>query len=122
VAAPRGGKSEKPTVTLLGEMFPADPMGIAAMLEPMGLAAGPVVPTREWRELYAALDSQVIAAIHPFYTASIREFEAAGRTIVGSAPVGYDGTAAWLENIGSAYNVGADRIEAAKQRMLPAIK
>lgn len=122
VAAPRGGKSEKPTVTLLGEMFPADPMGIGAMLEPMGLAAGPVVPTREWRELYAALDSQVIAAIHPFYTASIREFEAAGRTIVGSAPVGYDGTAAWLENIGNAYNVGADKIELAKQKMLPAIK
>jgi len=122
VAAPRGGKSERPTVTLLGEMFPADPMGIGMMLEPMGLAAGPVVPTREWRELYAALDSQVVAAIHPFYTASIREFEAAGRTIVGSAPVGYDGTAAWLENIGRAYNVSSDRIETAKQKMLPAIK
>jgi 3,8-divinyl chlorophyllide a/chlorophyllide a reductase subunit Y len=122
VAAPRGGKSEQPTVTLLGEMFPADPMGIGMMLEPMGLAAGPVVPTREWRELYAALDSQVVAAIHPFYTASIREFEAAGRTVVGSAPVGHDGTAAWLENIGNAYNVSNERIEAAKQRMLPAIK
>lgn len=122
VAAPRGGKSDKPTVTLLGEMFPADPMGIGMMLEPLGLAAGPVVPTREWRELYAALDSQVVAAIHPFYTASIREFEAAGRTVVGSAPVGYDGTAAWLEAIGAAYNVGTDKIDAAKQRMLPAIK
>jgi 3,8-divinyl chlorophyllide a/chlorophyllide a reductase subunit Y len=47
-----------------------------------------------------ALDCAVVAAIHPFYTASFREFEAAGRTIVGSAPVGYDGTAAWLEAIG----------------------
>jgi chlorophyllide a reductase subunit Y len=122
VAAPRGGKSERPTVTLLGEMFPADPMGIGMMLEPMGLAAGPVVPTREWRELYAALDSQVVAAIHPFYTASIREFEAAGRKVIGSAPVGYDGTAAWLENIGNAYNVSSERIDAAKQKMLPAIK
>jgi 3,8-divinyl chlorophyllide a/chlorophyllide a reductase subunit Y len=122
VAAPRGGKSEKPTVTLLGEMFPADPMGIAMMLEPLGLAAGPVVPTREWRELYAALDSHVVAAIHPFYTASIREFEAAGRTVVGSAPVGYEGTAAWLENIGNAYSVGAEKIDAAKARILPAIK
>jgi chlorophyllide a reductase subunit Y len=122
VAAPRAGRSERPTVTLLGEMFPADPMGIAMMLEPMGLAAGPVVPTREWRELYAALDSQVVAAIHPFYTASIREFEAAGRTVIGSAPVGYDGTAAWLENIGNAYNVSSALIEAAKQKMLPAIK
>ena len=44
VARPRGGPSEKPTIALLGEMFPADPMGIGMMLEPMGLAAGPVVP------------------------------------------------------------------------------
>ena len=56
------------------------------MLEPMGLVAGPVVPTREWRELYAALDCAAVAAIHPFYTASIREFNAAGRSVVGSAP------------------------------------
>ena len=76
--APRGGRSDKPTVTLVGEMFPADPVGIGMMLEPLGLAAGPVVPTREWRELYAALDCAVVAAIHPFYTASLREFEAAG--------------------------------------------
>lgn len=122
VAAPRGGKSEKPTVTLLGEMFPADPMGIGMMLEPLGLAAGPVVPTREWRELYAALDCAVVGAIHPFYTASVREFEAAGRTVVGSAPVGLEGTAAWLESIGAAANVSAARIDAAKARILPAIK
>lgn len=122
VAAPRGGRSERPTVTLLGEMFPADPVGIGMMLDPLGIAAGPVVPTREWRELYAALDSAVVGAIHPFYTASVREFEAAGRTVVGSAPVGYDGTAAWLEAIGSAYNVDSEKIEVAKQRVLPAIK
>jgi chlorophyllide a reductase subunit Y len=91
---------DKPTVTLVGEMFPADPVVIGNLLEPMGLAAGPVVPTREWRELYAALDCAAVAAIHPFYTASFREFEAAGRKVIGSAPVGIDGTAAWLEAIG----------------------
>jgi chlorophyllide a reductase subunit Y len=69
VQAPVSGKSDRPTVTLLGEMFPADPLGIGGMLAPLGLAAGPVVPCREWRELYAALDSEVVAAIHPFYTA-----------------------------------------------------
>jgi chlorophyllide a reductase subunit Y len=111
-----------PSVTLLGEMFPADPMGIGLMLEPMGLAAGPVVPTREWRELYAALDGTVIAAIHPFYTASIREFEAAGRPVVGSAPVGVEGTAAWLDAIGAAAGVVAERIDAAKAAVLPAIR
>ncbi len=122
VQTPRTGRSGKPTVTLVGEMFPADPVGIGMMLEPMGLAAGPVVPTREWRELYAALDGAVVAAIHPFYTASFREFEIAGRPVVGSAPVGYDGTAAWLDTIGRACGVSAELIAAAQNKILPAIK
>ncbi|MBW4972723.1 Chlorophyllide reductase 52.5 kDa chain [Roseovarius sp. EC-HK134] len=122
VAAPAGGKSDRPTVTLLGEMFPADPMMIGAMLAPMGLAAGPVVPCREWRELYAALDCGAVAAIHPFYTAAIREFEAAGRPIVGSAPVGHDGTAAWLAGIGDAFGLSSEKVAAAQNAFLPAIK
>ena len=122
VQAPLQGRSDRPTVALLGEMFPADPMMIGAMLSPMGLAAGPVVPCREWRELYAALDSGVCAAIHPFYTAAVREFQAAGRPVVGSAPVGHDGTAAWLKNIGEAYGVTAEKIAAAQNAFLPAIR
>lgn len=122
VMAPRQGVSERPTVTLLGEMFPADPVGIGMMLEPMGLAAGPVVPTREWRELYAALDCAAVAAIHPFYTASVREFQTAGRAIVGSAPVGYEGTEAWLQAIGQATHVEQAKIDAAKNKWLPAIR
>jgi chlorophyllide a reductase subunit Y len=122
VAAPRNGRSDKPTITLIGEMFPADPVTIGMMLEPMGLAAGPVVPTREWRELYAALDCAAVAAIHPFYTASVREFEAAGRNVIGSAPVGHDGTEAWLQAIGNSCNIGQAQIDAAKNRMLPAVR
>jgi chlorophyllide a reductase subunit Y len=122
VQAPRGGPSTKPTVTLLGEMFPADPVGVGMLLEPLGLAAGPVVPTREWRELYAALDCAAVAAIHPYYTASIREFQEAGRSIVGSAPVGHDGTAAWLDAIADACNVPADKLAAAKNGALPIIR
>ncbi|MFN3350761.1 chlorophyllide a reductase subunit Y, partial [Pseudorhodoplanes sp.] len=118
VQAPRTGRSGRPTVTLLGEMFPADPVGIGMMLEPMGLAAGPVVPTREWRELYAALDGVAVAAIHPFYTAAIREFEIAGRPVIGSAPVGHDGTAAWLDAVGAACNMSAGLIGKAKDRVL----
>jgi chlorophyllide a reductase subunit Y len=122
VQAPRGGRNTRPTVSLLGEIFPADPVGIGMMLEPLGLAAGPVVPTREWRELYAALDCAAVAAIHPFYTASLREFSAAGRSIVGSAPVGYEGTAAWLAAIGETCGVGKDKVGAAQDRVLPAIE
>jgi chlorophyllide a reductase subunit Y len=122
VSAPRNGVSDKPTITLLGEMFPVDPVGIGMMLEPMGLAVGPVVPTREWRELYQALDSKVVAAIHPFYTASIREFEAAGRKIVGSAPIGYEGTAAWLDSIGEACGIPKAKVGESKDKFLPMIK
>ncbi|MEO0058044.1 MAG: chlorophyllide a reductase subunit [Pseudomonadota bacterium] len=121
VAAPRE-RSDKPTVTLLGEMFPADPVVIGQMLAPLGLAAGPVVPTREWRELYAALDCAVVAAIHPFYTASIREFEAAGRPIVGSAPVGADGTAAWLQSLGDTLGLPQASVDGVKNSMIAACK
>jgi chlorophyllide a reductase subunit Y len=121
VAAPKE-RSDRPTVTLLGEMFPADPVGIGMMLEPLGLSAGPVVPTREWRELYAALDCAAVAAIHPFYTASVREFEAAGRGVIGSAPVGCDGTAAWLDAVGAACGIAQDKVDAAKNRFIPAIR
>ncbi|MCG6882118.1 MAG: chlorophyllide a reductase subunit Y, partial [Silicimonas sp.] len=122
VARPEGGVEDRPTVSLLGEMFPADPMMIGAMLAPMGLAAGPVVPCREWRELYAALDCGAVAAIHPFYTSAVREFQAAGRPIVGSAPVGHDGTAAWLASIGDAFGLSADQVAASQNAFLPAIK
>jgi chlorophyllide a reductase subunit Y len=122
VQAPRGGTDDRPTVTLVGEMFPADPVTLGALLEPLGLAVGPVVPTREWRELYAALDCAAVAAIHPFYTASFREFEMAGRVIVGSAPVGHEGTAAWLESIGEACGIARARVDEAKNRWLPAIR
>lgn len=122
VPAPAAGRGDRPTVTLLGEMFPADPMMIGAMLAPMGLAAGPVVPCREWRELYAALDSQVVAAIHPFYTAAIREFQSAGRQVVGSAPVGHDGTMEWLAAVGGAFGVPAERVAAAQNAFGGAIR
>lgn len=122
VPMPASGKSDRPTVSLLGEMFPADPMVIGQMLAPLGLAAGPVVPCREWRELYAALDCGAVAAIHPFYTATVREFQAAGRPVIGSAPVGLDGTRNWLANIGEAFNLPADQIAAAQNQFLPMIK
>jgi chlorophyllide a reductase subunit Y len=122
VPRPVGGTEDRPTVALLGEMFPADPMIIGKMLEPMGLAAGPTMPCREWREQYAALDSGAVAAIHPFYTATIREFERAGRPIIGSAPVGADGTAAWLEAVGDTFGIAAEKVAGVKNAMIGATK
>lgn len=122
VAAPRGGRQDKPTITLLGEMFPADPVIIGQLLAPMGLAVGPSVPTREWRELYAALDCAAVAAIHPFYTASVREFEAAGRPVIGSAPVGIEGTQAWLQQIGQACGISTASIDQARNQALQGMR
>ena len=122
VRAPREGKADLPSIPMLGEMFPADPVILGRMLAPLGLAAGPVVPTREWRELYQALDCAAVAAIHPFYTASIREFEAAGRTVLGSGPVGVEGTQDWLAAIGDACGIAAEKVAAAQNAMLGACR
>ena len=122
VARPRQMVDGERTVALIGELFPADPMGVGAMLAPMGLSLAPQTPSREWRDLYAALDCEVAAAVHPFYTASIREFRAAGRPVVGSGPVGLDGTDAWLSAIGRAAGIADSVVDAAKQRVLPAIR
>ena len=122
VAQPRQARADLPTISLLGEMFPADPVIIGQMLAPMGLSVGATVPTREWRELYSALDCTAVAAIHPFYTASVREFQAAGRPIVGSAPVGIDGTHDWLGAIGQACGIAADKIDLARNQTLAAMR
>ncbi len=121
VARPRA-LADVPTVAMLGEVFPADPPGVGALLAPMGLALAPPTPAREWRDLYGALDCAVAAAVHPFYTASIREFAAAGRPVVGSGPVGLAGTAAWLDAVGHAAGAAASSIDEAKARSLPGIR
>lgn len=113
VARPAGIEKhqDKPTVALVGEIFPVDAIVVDRLLAPLGAAAGPVIPTREWRELYAALDSQLVAMLHPFYTACQREFEAAGKPIIGSAPVGAEGTASWIEAIGDALGTPRSTVE-----------
>jgi 3,8-divinyl chlorophyllide a/chlorophyllide a reductase subunit Y len=122
VPKPRGLIEDRPTITLLGELFPVDPVGINALLAPMGMAVGTVVPTREWRELYAALDCEVVGAVHPFYAASVRQFRLAGRPIVGSGPVGVEGTAAWLEAVGAAAGIPSHAVAAARDAALAGIR
>jgi len=122
VARPKNVVEGEPTVALIGELFPADPMVIGGLLKPLGLAVGPSTPSREWRDLYGALDCAVAAAVHPFYTASIREFKAAGRPVVGSGPVGLEGTLAWIEAIGRAAQVAPARIDTAKAALEPMLR
>jgi chlorophyllide a reductase subunit Y len=122
VARPRELVEGERTVALIGELFPADPAGVSALLAPMGLGVAPQLPAREWRDLYAALDCVTAAAVHPFYTATVREMREAGRPVVGSGPVGVEGTAAWLEGIARAAGVEAAKLDQAKAVALPAIQ
>jgi chlorophyllide a reductase subunit Y len=122
VQAPERTASDKPALTLLGEMFPADPMIINQLIEPLGLRVGSTVPTREWRELYTALDCSAVAAIHPFYTAASREFEKAGRTVFGSAPVGAEGTAEWLAQLAAACQISQSKLGPVVDSAVSAIK
>ncbi len=122
VARPKDLVQDGPTVALIGELFPADPMGIDALLRPLGARVGTTVPPREWRELYRALDADVAAAVHPFYVRAVGEFHAAGRTVVGSGPVGAEGTAAWLESMGEALGAGASRTGEAVDRATAATR
>jgi chlorophyllide a reductase subunit Y len=115
-------ENSEPTVAMVGEIFPVDAITIGRMLQPLGLKAGPVVPTREWRELYAALDCSAVAMLHPFYAATAREFKAAGRPLLGSAPVGVDGTRDWLANLGNVLNLPQKQIDAAINAQLSAIR
>ena len=122
VAKPRNLVEDAPTITMLGEMFPADPVGVGQMIEPMGLKVAPNVPTREWRDLYAALDSVAVGAVHPFYTRCVEQFQRAGRPVVGSGPVGLEGTTDWLQRIGEAANVAEAKIDAAKAKAGKAVQ
>ena len=122
VQRPHQAAADQPAVTLIGELFPADPVGIGALLAPMGLRVAPQLPAREWRDLYAALDCAVAAAVHPFYVASVRQFGFAGRPVVGSGPVGVEGSAAWLDAVGAAAGVTAAKIDRAKAQAVTAMR
>ena len=122
VQRPRGQAERRRSVSMIGEMFPADPVVVGGLLAPMGLGVAPQLPAREWRDLYGALDCAVAAAVHPFYTATVREFHAAGRPVVGSGPVGVEATAAWLEAVGRAADVAPSVVAAAKAEGLTAIR
>ena len=111
-----------PLVTLVGEVFPLDPMSISSMLEPLDLEVGAIVPTRQWRELYTAFEGSLVAGLHPFYTSTFREFESVGKPILSSAPVGYEGTASWLERLGNSLNLSGEKVGKSKELVLPLIK
>ncbi|GIS01759.1 MAG: hypothetical protein CM15mP103_03100 [Gammaproteobacteria bacterium] len=58
----------------------------------------------------------------PVLRRTAREFKAAGRPLLGSAPVGVEGTHDWLTHLGNVLNLPKKRIDAAVNAQLSAIR
>ncbi len=121
VARPRT-LADRPTVAMLGELFPADPPGVGALLAPMGLAMAPSLPCREWRDLYAALDCQR-GCRRPSVLHRLRARIARGRAAGGGLGAGGRGRHRGVARCsGRCSGRERSQIDAAKDAALPAIR
>lgn len=99
--AEREGPVNEKSVVLLGEVFPADPLLIDAVLRRMGVTETIFLPGRSLDDFQRAGRAGALAPLHPFYKESMNVARTWGMPIVGGAPVGISGTYAWLKSLGS---------------------
>jgi len=99
--AEREGAVHEKSVVLLGEVFPADPLLIDAVLRRMGVTETIFLPGRSLDDFRRAGRAGALAPLHPFYKESMNVARTWGMPIVGGAPVGISGTYAWLKSLGS---------------------
>ena len=99
--AEREGAVREKSVVLLGEVFPADPLLIDAVLRRMGVTETIFLPGRSLDDFRRAGRAGALAPLHPFYKESMNVARTWGMPIVGGAPVGISGTYAWLKSLGS---------------------
>lgn len=107
----REGTTEPKTVVIVGEVFPADPLAIDAVLRRMGVEATITLPGRSIDDLKRAGRAAAIAPLHPFYKETSSLFREWGIPVIGGAPVGVTGTYAWLKAIGAALKLDPDVVE-----------
>jgi len=103
--------SDEKTVVLLGEVFPADPLMIDGVLRKMGARVLVTLPGRHIDELRLAGHGTAVAALHPFYRESLACMREQGAAVVGGAPIGAEGSAAWLRAVGAALELDEDLVE-----------
>ena len=109
--ADRDGPVEERTVVLLGEVFPADPLSIDAVLRRMGVERTITLPGRSLDDLKAAGRAAVLAPLHPFYKETVGLFREWQRPVVGGAPVGMAGSYAWIKALGALLKLDPDLVE-----------
>lgn len=97
----QSGPKEPRTVVLLGEVFPADPLSIDAVLRRMGVEQTITLPGRTIDDLRRAGRAGALAPLHPFYKLTTNVFREWNVPVVGGAPVGSSGSYAWLKTIGA---------------------
>lgn len=103
---------EPKTLVLLGEVFPADPLGIDALLRQMGVEATITLPGRSLDDLRRAGKAGAVAPLHPFYKETIGLYRGWNKPVIGGAPVGVSGTYAWLKAIGERLELDPATVEA----------
>ncbi|MBD5653799.1 MAG: hypothetical protein IAI50_01305 [Candidatus Eremiobacteraeota bacterium] len=100
-------------VNLLGEVFPSDPIKIDEVLRRIGTHVNTTVPGPRWADYVAMVDGQINAPLHPFYSESVKRMKMKqGLPFLEGAPVGIDGTYAWIKGIGEALNLNGAVVEA----------
>lgn len=105
------GESEKKTLVLLGEVFPADPLAIDNLLRQMGVEATITLPGRALEDLRRAGHVGALAPLHPFYKQTTDVFRSWKIPVVGGAPVGISGSYAWLKAVGAVLNLDPKRVD-----------
>ncbi|NJK81279.1 MAG: chlorophyllide a reductase subunit Y [Chloroflexaceae bacterium] len=103
--------AEPNTLVLLGEVFPADPVMIDGLLRKMGARVLVTIPGRHLDEIRIASRGAAVAALHPFYRDSLACMREHGVAVVGGAPIGADGSAAWIRAVGAALELDDATVE-----------
>lgn len=104
-------ETEAGTLLLVGEVFPADPLLIDGVLRRMGGRVLTTLPGRHIDELKMAGRGAAVAALHPFYRETVTALRERGIGVVSGAPIGIEGSAAWLRAVGAALDLDEDRVE-----------
>jgi chlorophyllide a reductase subunit Y len=89
-------------VIMLGEVFPADPISVDAVLKRLGSGLIATLPSRNLDDYKLARRVGAIGAVHPFYGGSVATLRAAGVPIISGAPVGPEAAYNWIKAIGAA--------------------
>jgi len=109
--AEREGAVRDKSVALLGEVFPADPLAIDAVLRKMGVSETIFLPGRSLDDFRRVGRAGALAPLHPFYKESMAVARSWGMPIVGGAPVGVSGTSAWLKSVGNSLQLDPELVQ-----------